>query len=351
MTEKDDFCLLSSYALGQGHLFRLIRGINHLSKFRRLFPLVLLLFAVSGYSQSGWTNRSSRDVTGDLVAVYFTSASNGWVAGDHGFLASTTDGGNSWVKYPLNTSEDINEIYFRNDKNGYLVAGKKLFLTTDGGRTWQETRIYLSSDFKNGSPEFLSVRFTDKKRGIIVGAVINKDDRVIDSLIMRTEDGGETWQRVIVSPKTELLHVHYSHGSNVWAVGDNGVILASTDGGGTWRTQSSGTSVPLYSVDFHDNNEGYAVGKSGMILKTENGGSTWNKVITNFKDTFMRVDFTNDKNGWIVGYSGTIIRSSDRGQTWVLQESGTSSKLYGLFMNKKFGWAVGEKGAILSFKK
>jgi len=33
---------------------------------------------------------------GDLVAVYFTSDKNGWIAGDNGYLASTNDGGATW---------------------------------------------------------------------------------------------------------------------------------------------------------------------------------------------------------------------------------------------------------------
>jgi photosystem II stability/assembly factor-like uncharacterized protein len=96
------------------------------------------------------------DANGDLVAVYFTSATNGWVAGDRGYLGFTLDGGKTWRKYPLNTTEDINEIYFRNEKNGYLVAGRKMFITHDAGRSWQETQIYRPEDFRSGTPEFLS---------------------------------------------------------------------------------------------------------------------------------------------------------------------------------------------------
>ena len=46
--------------------------------------------------------------------MYFTSAEKGWIAGDGGYLASTSDGGKTWTKYSLNTTEAINEIYFRN---------------------------------------------------------------------------------------------------------------------------------------------------------------------------------------------------------------------------------------------
>ena len=314
---------------------------------------LLLIGSLGLHAQNGWVSRSS-DIHSDLVAVFFTSSEKGWVAGDNGYLASTTNGGRSWAPYPLNTTEDISEIYFRNDDHGYLVAGRKLFITHDAGRSWQEIKIYRSGEFGAGRPEFLSIRFSDKNRGYIIGSVLRQsgdDDIVVDSLVMRTEDGGDTWRRITVPTKRELFHVDFDGNSRGWIVGDDGVILASTDEGYTWVKQSSGTTMPLYNVDFRDSKEGYIVGKSGTILRTENGGWTWEKVATNFKDTFMRVDFADGKNGWIVGYSGTILRSSDKGRTWTRQESLTGERLYGLYMDKKYGWAVGAKGTILGFRK
>ncbi|MEO8649725.1 MAG: YCF48-related protein [Acidobacteriota bacterium] len=316
------------------------------------FPLfcVVLLFCVSAYGQSDW-HLNAASTPNDLVTVYFTSPEKGWVAGDNGYLASTSDGGATWERYELNAKEDINEIYFRNEKNGYLVAGRKLFITSDGGATWRETVIFRAIDFRGGKPEFLSIRFADKKLGLVVGSVLNSKDEVIDSLVMRTNDGGETWRRIIVPSKTELFHLDYNGSSHGWIVGDRGVILATTDGGVNWRLQNSGTKSALFNVDFRDDDEGYAVGEAGMILRTENGGLNWQKVGTGFTGKFMRVDFADDKNGWIVGYGGTILRSGDKGQSWLRQESGTTSHLYGLFMFKKYGWAVGSKGTLVAYKK
>lgn len=314
---------------------------------------VVFLSALAGLAQGGWTVKES-GASGDLVAVFFTSSERGWIAGDNGFLASTADGGRTWTKYPLNATEDINEIYFRNDDNGYLVAGRKLFITRDAGRTWLETRIFRAGEFGSGTPEFLSIRFSDKKRGYVIGSMLRRirdEDVVVDSLLMRTEDEGETWQRMQVPTKTELFHMDFNGNSHGWIVGDGGVILATTDEGRTWRKQSSGTTLPLYNVDFRDDDEGYVVGKSGTILRTEDGGMTWERPASTFKETLMRVDFADDKNGWIVGYGGSILRSSDKGRTWTRQEIGTRERLYGLFMDKKYGWAVGAKGVILQFKK
>src|SRR6476661_4079270 len=111
-----------------------------MKRFLSCFVLVAACSAAAA-AQSGWVSVKP-PTTGDLVAVYFTSGENGWVAGDNGYLASTADGGRSWAKFALGTTEDINEIYFRNEKNGYLVAGRKMFITSDAGSSWRETQLY-----------------------------------------------------------------------------------------------------------------------------------------------------------------------------------------------------------------
>ncbi len=315
-----------------------------------LFLLAIFITAQIITAQTNWkVNRAKGE--GDLVAVFFTSTEKGWIAGDDGYLAWTADSGKNWTKQDIGTTESINEIYFRNDENGYLVAGKKMFITKDAGRNWQETKIYKASDFRTGSPEFLSIRFADKKRGIVIGSVLNKSSEVIDSLVMRTEDGGETWKRIIAPSKKELYHLDFVGSSKCWIVGDDGLVLASNNGGETFQTQRSGTALDLYNVDFRDENEGYIVGSKGTILRTENGGINWESIKTIYPMTFMRVDFADDKNGVIVGYEGTILRSTDKGKTWTKQISGTNERLFGLYFTKKYGWAVGANGIILQYLK
>ncbi len=316
--------------------------------------ILLCLFTVfqvqALFAQSNWISSKSSG-SSDLVAVYFTSSERGFVAGDKGYFAYTNDGGDSWTKQTIDTNDDINEIYFRNDDNGYVVAGKKMFLTSNGGRNWREISIFNPNDFKGGTPEFLSVRFADKKRGFVIGSVINKNDEVIDSVVMRTDDGGETWSRIIVPSKTELYHLDFANGSRGWIVGDKGIILATFDGGVNWQVQKTGTDKALYNVDFRDSENGLAVGGKGTILRTENGGEIWEPVKTGFPYTFMRVNFADNRNAFIVGYGGAILRTSDKGKTWIKQDNDSKDNLYGLFITKKYGWAVGAKGLIMKYQR
>jgi photosystem II stability/assembly factor-like uncharacterized protein len=320
---------------------------------RPFFVFILLLMcAVAAHPQS-W-KVAVAPTEADLVAIYFTSSDRGFVAGDNGYLASTSDGGGSWNRYQLNTTEDINEIYFRNEKNGYLVAGRKLFITSDGGETWRETVLYGPNEIRNGTPELLSIRFADKRRGLAVGSVwrrVRNEEVVVDSLVMRTQDGGESWQRIAVPSKTELFHLYFNGSSRAWIAGDDGVILASTDGGVTWQRQTSGTRESIYNIHFRDEKEGYAVGAKGLILRTEDGGRVWQRVASGTASALMRIDFTDDRNGWIAGHKGMLLRSTDKGRSWSSFNSPTRSNLYGLHIEKKFGWAVGQSGTLMYYQR
>lgn len=320
---------------------------------KQVISLLLVLFAAPlSFAQSGWSvNQTSG--AGDLISVFFTSLDVGWISGDDGFLAYTDDGGKTWQRRILNTTANINEIYFRNDDNGYLVAGRKMFITSDGGKSWLEEIIVKPNEFLDGIPEFYSIRFNSKNQGFIIGALIDKnnEDYVVGSLLLKTIDGGTTWSRIVVPTKAELIHLDFDGKSRGWIVGDMGTILATTDSGNTWNIQNSGTDEVLRNIDFRDENDGCAVGANGTILRTENGGKTWTSIESNFDKSLNRVDFADDKNGWIVGSDGVILRSTDRGATWVLQESQTENSLYGLFIVKKYGWSVGKAGVIIKYQR
>jgi photosystem II stability/assembly factor-like uncharacterized protein len=319
---------------------------------RRACPVLLLMVSASGAAaQDGWVAVKSSGGTGkDLNAVYFADSKRGWVAGDGGFVSRTLDGGATWAQQSVGTDDAINDIYFRNKEDGYLLAGNSIFQTEDGGQTWQEIRRYFATDFGGAQPELYSVRFSGKKRGWVVGS-ISRADVVIDSLVIYTDDGGKSWQRQRVPTKQELIHVDFADEKRGWIVGVGGTILHTEDGGETWTEQLSKTKATLYHVDFRNERVGWAVGERATILRTSDGGLNWQQVETTVRATFLSVEFPEEKAGWLVGRGGIILRSDDGGRTWIQQTSMTKQNLYALYMDKKMGWAVGGNGIILQYAR
>lgn len=298
----------------------------------------------------GWVIAESGAGGKDLNTVYFADSKRGWVAGDNGFVSRTLDGGLTWMQQSVETKDAINDIYFRNKEDGYLLAGNSIFQTDDGGQTWREIRRYFATDFGGAQPELYSVRFSGKKRGWVVGS-ISADERVVDSLVIYTDDGGKSWQRQRVPTKQELIHVDFADEKRGWIVGVGGTILHTEDGGETWAEQLSNTKATLYHVDFRNERVGWAVGERATILRTTDGGLTWVPVEVKVRATFLSVEFPDEKAGWLVGRGGVILRSDDGGRTWIQQASQTKQNLYALYMDKKIGCAVGGNGIILQYAR
>lgn len=316
----------------------------------RLLFCFILLICFSNLAQAQWVLAPRTSATGDLNAVYFADSKRGWVAGDKGYLAATNDGGNTWTKQIVGTNSSISDIYFRSPEKGYLLTGNLVFSSIDGGLNWHEERVLQAETFGKAQPELYSIRFANKKNGWIVGA-INQNDAVIGSLVFHTSDGGSLWRRTRLDTNEELIHLDFVNENNGWIVGANGTILATSDGGENWRKQQSGTQGTLYHVDFKNENLGWIVGEKGLILLTTDGGKTWQKSNSNVSKTLLSVEFVNDKKGWIVGRGGTALHSEDGGITWVKQDSKTQDNLFGLYVDKKSGWAVGGRGVILRYEK
>ena len=315
-----------------------------------VLALMALVVVVPARSQQGWVATQVAPAGQDLNTVYFLDNKRGWVGGDNGFLIRTEDGGRTWAKQPVQTTAAINDIYFRDKDAGFLIAGNAIFATRDNGLRWSEVRRFLPAEFDGADIELYSVRFSSKKKGWVVGSV-SKRDRVIDSILVYTDDAGETWQRQRAPSRLELIHIDFANDKRGWIAGAAGTILATVDGGQTWTRQESGSTVTIFHIDFRSEKRGLAVGERGTILRTSDGGGIWSPVALKTRATILNVQFLSDDNGWAVGRGGTILRTDDAGLSWVEQESGTKQNLYGLYFVKKSGWAVGGNGLLLRYEQ
>ena len=98
--------------------------------------------------------------------------------------------------------------------------------------------------------------FRDDNEGYAVGEA---------GTILRTENGGRSWTRVITNFTESLMRVDFADDKNGWIVGHKGSILRSSDKGRTWVKQESTTANHLYGL-FMSRRNGWAVGAKGVII-------------------------------------------------------------------------------------
>lgn len=274
--------------------------------FRLAIHCALLLLTTFPFeSLAQWIQKSSPVTTGiyDILALNNQTL----FIGTRNFIFKSSDGGSSWLaptqfvnqfETDMLTSAIIEDIYFKNELEGYAIGGGFFGLyhvvakTVDGGISW-------------------SLVYQDTVAGGLLG-------NPIKSMVFVNE-------------------------TKAFAVGGNGKIISSDDGGTSWNTNLPFTSNDLNKIMFLNNNIGFMVG-NGLIAKTTNQGSTWSSVLSN-NENFLDLYFYNDQSGIAISTSGNLYQTFDGGATWEINNVVSGVGVLGeISFSGSLGYITGNPG-------
>jgi len=248
--------------------------------------------------------------------VTCTDANHVWTCGVIGEIMHSPDGGNTWIMQSTGASKYLTRIEFYDNQYGWSVGGDGVVTRTrDGGETWDQyfTPFYLA--------EFYGLAFLDTLTAFAVAGWPDHYE-LEEGYIVKSTDGGIRWTLLKQSTGFEdYLDICALNDSILVVVGGNDttlepIILRSTDGGNTW---DSITNIPqgaryLRAVDCVGNKI-WAVGRTGTIIYSEDGGITWTLQHSPCDTTLFDVDFSDELHGIACGYN-YILYTTDGGQTW-----------------------------------
>lgn len=146
--------------------------------------LLLLLFLtgnLTAWAQTQWADKSLV-VTQDLQACHFSDPHNGFVAGDSSTFYRTTNAGDSWEAVNVPGLINFRQIDFVDDQTGFAAGGEGIMKTRDGGVTWQELQV------AEGAASYDFVTET-----LWYGVSMDFPDAVVK----KTTDGGQSWTREV----------------------------------------------------------------------------------------------------------------------------------------------------------
>jgi photosystem II stability/assembly factor-like uncharacterized protein len=217
-----------------------------------------------------WVHQRS-GVIEALTSISFVDPQNGWVVGDGGTILCTRDGGNSWAKQKSPVPYYLMGVQFVSRQKGWIVTERTTILyTEDGGNSW-------IIQFKDQDFILRCISFCDEKNGWAVGEY---------GYIYHTIDGGKNWHQQAgkldfsdqtgqITGETYLFNVFAINPRTAWGVGIDGHIVRTFDGGTTW--QKATKSIPkthLFSV-CSDKGDKVVIGGNSTSLWSADKGETW----------------------------------------------------------------------------
>ena len=173
----------------------------------------------------------------NMTSIYFTDMLNGWSVDLNGQVFHSTNGGQNWTLKATVNGFNLQMIQFFDALEGWVIGGDAFYHTTDGGNIWIQATVPANT-WAYGA------HFFDRLHGIAVGEAGN---------IVRTVDGGTTWQRIQPQGSGQRLwDVKYSDLKTAFYGGDNGAISRSINGGARWVSIQSGGAGVTHKFDFVD---------------------------------------------------------------------------------------------------
>lgn len=218
------------------------------------------------------------------------------------------------------------------DQRVFAVGHDGVVLRSDdGGLTWVRKRVQLfdrdNPDPRNGAP-LLDVLFTDVDNGFAVGAY---------ATLLRTRDGGDTWEYV------DVLNRGGAAAPTEEELAADAVAPGLEDE--SWNFNAADldldeeTDPHLNGIARTGNGNLFVVAERGAAFRSVDGGDTWQRIQLPYEGSMFGVIGTGGDHVLCFGLRGNVFESSDLGSTWSKRETGTELSL--------MGGAVGADGATV----
>ena len=148
------------------------------------------------------------------------------------------------------------------------------------------------------------------------------------SILFASAANSEFWQEQASGSTASLRGISAVDASTAWASGTGGTILKTEDGGNSWQkvTFIDGTSLDFRAISAFDRRTAIVMsagpGDASRIYRTSDGGANWTLRLKNADENgfFDALAFWNRKRGLLlgdpVGGRFVVLRTENGGATW-----------------------------------
>jgi photosystem II stability/assembly factor-like uncharacterized protein len=299
---------------------------------------------------------------GDVVWVG-SGESNNMRSSSYGIgVFKSTDGGKSWSKPMLPTSQHIGRIVIdpRDPDIVYVAAmgplwapggDRGVFKTTDGGKTWTNTK---SLSEHTGFTELV---MDPNNPDILYAASYQRERRAYgflpsgpESGIWKTIDAGKTWTRLTQGlPSGDAGRIGLSVCrsrpntlyASVHATGTANGFYRTDDAGATWKQvdRSNGTAWYYSQVRCDPTDAEHVVRLNVGSTESYDGGKTWRPYAGGggvHSDHHALWINPEDPDHHVMGNDGGMDITYDRGRTWYNVENIVGAQFYAISVDDQW---------------
>jgi len=254
-----------------------------------------------------WTQSANVPVRSALTAVSAVGA-DVWAVGFDGIILHSGNAGETWeiqrrdprgaaiaaAGDEIRQGAPLLDVLFSDPKHGIAIGAYSLLLTTsDGGKTWNGSRMVMAggaaaetpqapadaaaddaqaaeeNDSAVFSEEELEIAMEDDPHLNAIARTASGDYVIVGErgAYFHSSDQGQTWTGGQLPYDGSMFGIIGFEGQHVLAFGLRGHVFESRDLGANWDEVATGTELSLMGGVAMDNGGAVIVGANGVLLK------------------------------------------------------------------------------------
>lgn len=286
-------------------------------KLIKLFPLMLILFTSNLLPQESWHFTTPREV----IDLCFTDNQTIIAVGNG--IWKTSDRGVSWKGVYPGFDPDgtvlINCVDFSATLIGFAgTSNGKILKTVNGGNSWS----YINPNY---SGAYRSIKVLNPTTVVAILRWVDNFGWEFSS-VMKSTDGGTTWQRVFNERNIYMNDMSFIDENNGWISARSGKAYKTSDGGSTWslvNLPSAAADANCSSVSFRDLNNGIITldinnNTSTDIARTTDGGNSWDIINTGINGYANEIQYTGVSSAYLLNFGSivSVLKTVNNGSSW-----------------------------------
>ncbi|HEY1092427.1 MAG TPA: YCF48-related protein [Burkholderiaceae bacterium] len=252
-----------------------------------------------------------------INGVAYAGAHRLVAVGQRGHILWSDDAGQHWTQAQVPVSSDLTALQFVDASHGFAVGHDGVVLgSRDGGMSWQ--------------------LLLDGRR---LNALVLEQLQALDA--SRPELLAEARRNVEAGPDKPLLGLWFSNAQEGFVVGAYNLILRTADGGKSWQSWFDRTDNPrllnLYAIGSQGDTL-FIAGESGLLLRLAPQTQRFEALASPYKGSFFGLQST--PAGLLAyGMRGHAFLNPDAGRSWQALNTGLAASITAA--------ALGKDGQIL----